>query len=74
MHSNTSAGEFPEMLISADRASDKCDFIEVHIYEKVGRDAIETVSGPLPVDQDERLLWKQVRRKLEPLGVKVQEQ
>ena len=73
MQSSTAPGNL-QTLLSADRASDKCDFIEVHIYEKVGRDAIETVSGPLPADQDDRLLWKLVRRKLEALGVKVQEQ
>lgn len=74
VQSATVPSEFADLLMSADRASDKCDFIEVHIYEKVGRDAIEAVSGPLPADQEERLLWKLVRRKLEALGVKVQEQ
>jgi hypothetical protein len=73
VQTNTVADEFAEILISPNRESDKCDFIEVHIYEKVGRDAIDTVSGPVPLDQDDRLLWKQIKRKLEPLGVKVQE-
>ena len=64
--------EFPAILMNSDRDSDKCDFIEVHIYEKVGRDAIEAVTGPIPSDQDDKLLWKQVKRKLEP-SVKVRE-
>ena len=74
VQSTTVVEDFAEILIGADRASDKCDFIEVHIYEKVGRDAIEAVTGPLPPDPDDRLLWKQVKGKLKPLGVKVQEQ
>ncbi|WP_456756664.1 hypothetical protein [Bradyrhizobium sp. USDA 4011] len=74
VNSTTATPEFPDILMSADRGSDKCDFIEVHIYEKVGRDAIEVVSGPVPKEVEERLLWRQVKRKLEPIGVKIQEQ
>jgi hypothetical protein len=66
--------EFPDILMSADRDSENCDFMEVHIYEKVGRDAMAAVTGPLPKNGDDRLLWKLIRRKLEPLGVTVQEQ
>ncbi|THD53170.1 MAG: hypothetical protein E8A46_11470 [Bradyrhizobium sp.] len=69
---STDQKDFPAILMGADRDSDKCDFIEVHIYEKVGRDAIETVTGPVPDDEDDRLLWEQVKRKLEPTA-KVQE-
>ncbi|MGY4224293.1 hypothetical protein ACVMIH_001654 [Bradyrhizobium sp. USDA 4503] len=69
----TATTEFPEILMSADRGTDECDFIEVHIYEKVGRDAIEVVSGPVPKDIEERLLWRQVKRKLEAVGVKIVE-
>jgi hypothetical protein len=72
--STTVAAEFPAILMSADRDSENCDFIEVHIYEKVGRDAMEAVTGPIPKDGDDRLLWKLIRRKLESLGVNVQEQ
>jgi hypothetical protein len=70
---NTVPSDFAEILIGPNRASDKCDFVEVHIYEKVGRDAIEMVSGPLPADQDDRLLWKLIKRKLELQGSEVQE-
>ena len=62
VQANTDPREYPAILMSSDRDSDECDFIEVHIYEKVGRDGIEAVTGPVPSDQDDKLLWKQVKR------------
>lgn len=70
--SMTDPSEFPAILMSSERDSDKCDFIEVHIYEKVGRDAIEAVTGPVPKGREDKLLWKQVKRKLDK-SVKVRE-
>lgn len=70
---DTAVDDFSELLMSADRDSDKCDFIEVHIYEKVGRDAIELVSGPNPIDSEERLLWGQTKRKLQSIGIAIHE-
>lgn len=39
--SSTLSTDFPTILMGADRTSDKCDFIEVHIYERIHKSTIE---------------------------------
>lgn len=70
---STTDSDFPEILMGINRNDEKCDFIEVQIFEKIDRAVIATVSGPNPSDQNDKLLWKLTRRKLESFSIQVHE-
>ncbi len=67
------ADQFPSILMGPDRASEDCDFIEVHIFGAVSRQGIEKVVGPLPANKAEKALWRQTKRKLTQAGAEVEE-
>ncbi len=50
------------------------DYIEVHIYGPVHKNSIEKVSGPNPVERTERAIWRQAKRSLAKIGVRVEEE
>jgi hypothetical protein len=64
--------DFARLVLGPDRTSDTCDFVEVHIYGPINRMAIARVSGPEPTEQPDRLLWRQVTRRLKELGADVE--
>ncbi|OQW91475.1 MAG: hypothetical protein BWK78_04525 [Thiotrichaceae bacterium IS1] len=50
---NTSAGEFPKLLLTATEEREKDSFIEVHIFGQIGLDMIKAVSGSSNITFDE---------------------
>jgi hypothetical protein len=61
-------GDFPDILMGNQRDAPDCDFIEVHIYGPIHTAAIQHVSGPVPANPADRVLWGQTKRKLSALG------
>lgn len=69
----SSEAEFSNLIMAPDRDKDDCDFIEVHIYAGVHRDAIQRVSGPRPEDPVDRIFWEDVVHRLTEIGAEVEE-
>lgn len=64
---------FAQIIMGPNRDDPDCDFIEVHIYDGVHRDAIESVAGPKPTGSMEEIFWDDVKAKLAALGATVEE-
>jgi hypothetical protein len=67
------ASQFAAVLMEPRRGDSDCDFVEVHIYGPVNRAAIAAVTGPVPADHVDRLLWKKMKRVLADLSASVLE-
>lgn len=50
-----------------------CDFIEAHIFGSIHVQCIESVSGPVPTDPADKLIWDLVKLRLSDLGAEVEE-
>jgi hypothetical protein len=66
--STTSQAEYSAILMGTNRECANCDFVEVHIYGMIHKQAIEQVTGPVPTDLYELALWEDCKRKLQSLG------
>lgn len=69
----TTTPDFVEILMEDRRNESDCDFVEVHIFGPVNRQGIDRVTGPVPKQRADRLLWSQAKRKLAEAGAKVVE-
>ena len=69
----TEEDDWPAILQADNGGTGNSDFIEVHIYGSLNRNAIESVAGKTPKTREDRLLWKRVKRKLAEAGAGVQE-
>lgn len=49
------------------------DFIEVHVYGSVNRQAIDKVIGRQPKTGEDRIIWRRVKRTLASIGAEVTE-
>ncbi|HVY84469.1 MAG TPA: hypothetical protein VG943_05015 [Caulobacterales bacterium] len=63
----------PRLLMSNDRDSSECDFVEVHIFGSLHASSIESVAGPAPSIPEDAVLWSSAKRKLAQLGARVEE-
>lgn len=68
-----SDAEFATLIMAPDRDRAECDFIEVHIYAGVHREAIQRVSGPRPEDPVDKVFWDDVAYRLTQIGAEVEE-
>ncbi|WP_323801653.1 hypothetical protein [Parasphingorhabdus sp.] len=68
-----SLNDFPSILIDQGVKSTEADFIEVHIYGPIHPRAINNVSGPVPKDKADKIIWKRVKRELLKFGATVKE-
>jgi hypothetical protein len=73
LEAQMTSGDLAELVMEKRGGEADCEFIEVHIYGPVHRDSIETVSGPIPDDPEDKIIWNQVKRKLGRLNVAVEE-
>lgn len=48
--------DIANVIISGDRTSDECDYIEVHIYGPIDRRCIESVLGPNPDREEDKII------------------
>jgi hypothetical protein len=65
--------DFAGVLMEPKGASADCDFIEVHIYGGLHLRLIDRITGPVPTLEEDRHIWKSLKRKLEKRGVSVSE-
>lgn len=67
---NTSEADFPGILLEADSTRGDTDFIEVHIYGAVAPSAFVQVTVDVDrLDEDEKLDWESVKRRLGKVGI-----
>ncbi|MBU1377471.1 MAG: hypothetical protein KKE02_21185 [Alphaproteobacteria bacterium] len=59
--------------ILLDLSGATAEFIEVHIFGKLGISSIAKVTGVTPMSREDKALWKSVRARLEKRGIDVQE-
>ena len=71
--SETTPDDFSGILLSAGATAD-ADFLEVHIYGSLHRDAISKVIVTTAPKGGEKHIWRELKRVLEDLGVEVKEQ
>jgi len=71
--SETKEEEWATILQTDNGESGNSDFIEVHIYGSLNRNAIESVAGKAPRTREDRLLWRRIKRKLTEAGAEVRE-
>lgn len=71
IESSTTAASHPGILETDNGGSGDSDWIEVHIYGEITRNAIEAVSGATPKVRADRVIWKSLKNKLSELGVEV---
>lgn len=65
--------QLADVLMSRDRNSDQCDFVEVHIFGSLHASSIARVTGPAPADPEDAILWRRIKRLLGELGADVVE-
>lgn len=61
--------QLAKRFMGPDRASEHCDFIEVHVHGPIHADAIEEVVEPSHMSAADRTDWKHLRKKLEAKGI-----
>ena len=67
----TVEAEFPGILFNT--AGAEADFIEVHVFGRIGLNSISRVTGVTPMTTEDKALWNVVKRRLATRGVTVQE-
>jgi len=73
LNKGTLPNEFPEILMPDRVGSAPNDYIEVHIYGKFNRAAIERVIGPAPRSKVDKLLWRRLTNTLKAAGIALEE-
>lgn len=64
----TQKEHYPGILLSQNPDPDSTDFIEVHIYGGIHRQAIHKVSGAKPRTREDQVILRSVKRKLDEIG------
>lgn len=67
----TTEADHPGILFDA--SSGDPEFVEVHIYGKLGIGSVAKVTGVTPMTREDKALWKIVKRRFEGRGIIVQE-
>jgi hypothetical protein len=67
------SSSYPSLLAGDQGGSGNSDWIEVHIYGSVNRNALERVIGPKPKLRPDRVIWSALVSKLKKLGIEVSE-
>lgn len=70
---DTTIAEFPDILETDNGGSGDSDWIEVHIYGVINRNAIESVSGPVPKTREDKVIWKALIARSKAAGIEVHE-
>ena len=70
---NTSTEDFLSILMGNDRDKASCDFIEVHIYDKLHRKAIQSVTGSRPTTAIDQFIWDATKEAFAMIGVVMEE-
>jgi hypothetical protein len=77
LHSSIGAAtidsQFPGILLVQGEVHPQPEFIEVHIWGSIHRRAIERVVGPAARSRADQVMWKSIKRKLDQLGVTIEE-
>ena len=77
LHSRINQGmdssAFPGVLMEQGTSSELTDFVEVHVYGPIHPKAVSKVIAKPPIDRSERVIWKKVARRLEEMGIAVEE-
>lgn len=63
--------DFPDVLQKDFGGTDEADFVEVHVYGSINRNAIDTVVGPKPKVHHDRIIWKAASERMTKLGIAV---
>ncbi len=70
---NTTIVDHPKILQTDNGGTGDSDFIEVHIYGSLNRQAISKVIGRKPKTNEDRIIWRRVKKTLVSIGAEVVE-
>jgi hypothetical protein len=73
LSASTKSTDLPGILIDQGTSTGSAEYVEVHIFGALHRNAIESVTGPKPKNKPDLTLWKSICKTLTGLGAKVQE-
>ena len=65
--STTEEAQHAAILATDNGGSGNSDWIEVHIYGSINRNAIESVSGPMPKLKADRVMWQSIQSSMRKL-------